>query len=283
MSYRSHPLNSFWSNSTTTGLKGQVTPTLKEHLIKGNLKCYSSASTVTTGTALWKGVLIHYQKKHRDVKANADLVRRHTAVVRSQRERAQMVQAGSSTSTASVATEAEKSRSLRSLKCRHCAYTSPYVYALKKHLKKDHPTVKATAMTILHWAYQDGVLEAGYHCEWCIYSHAEPSGLLMHYQRRHPEHNVDYTYMASKLWAGPDTSTSRQAGTLKQSITNAEIVPLRRAPSGTLLTITKRCTLGPSKVTSLSCSTLSREIKHLISCSSQLPKGHVSMSSPFQQ
>ncbi|XP_051962217.1 zinc finger protein 462-like isoform X1 [Xyrauchen texanus] len=164
------------------------------------------------GNRTVKGVLIHYQKKHKDVKANADLVRRHTAVVRSQRERAQMIQAGSSTSTVTVATESEKSRSLRSLKCQHCAYTSPYVYALKKHLKKDHPTVKATAMTILHWAYQDGVLEAGYHCEWCIYSHAEPSGLLMHYQRRHPEHNVDYTYMASKLWAGPDTSTSKQAG-----------------------------------------------------------------------
>lgn len=164
------------------------------------------------GNRTVKGVLIHYQKKHRDVKANADLVRRHTAVVRSQRERAQMIQAGSSASTVTVATEAEKSKPLRSLKCRHCPHTSPYVYALKKHLKKDHPTVKATAMTILHWAYQDGVLEAGYHCEWCIYSHAEPSGLLMHYQRRHPEHNVDYAYMASKLWAGPDTSTSRQAG-----------------------------------------------------------------------
>ncbi|KAB5548971.1 hypothetical protein PHYPO_G00061830 [Pangasianodon hypophthalmus] len=164
------------------------------------------------GNRTVKGVLIHYQKKHRDVKANADLVRRHTAVVRSQRERAQMIQTGSSTSTATSATDAEKSRALRSLKCRHCAYTSPYVYALKKHLKKDHPTVKATAMTILRWAYQDGILEAGYHCEWCIYSHAEPSGLLMHYQRRHPEHNVDYAYMASKLWAGPDTSTSKQVG-----------------------------------------------------------------------
>ncbi|XP_066501632.1 zinc finger protein 462 isoform X2 [Hoplias malabaricus] len=164
------------------------------------------------GNRTVKGVLIHYQKKHRDVKANADLVRRHTAVVRSQRERAQMNQTGSSTSTATSATEGEKPRPLRSLKCRHCVYTSPYVYALKKHLKKDHPTVKATAMTILHWAYQDGILEAGYHCEWCIYSHAEPNGLLMHYQRRHPEHNVDYAYMASKLWAGPDTSISRQMG-----------------------------------------------------------------------
>ncbi|XP_044188700.1 zinc finger protein 462 [Thunnus albacares] len=159
------------------------------------------------GNRTVKGVLIHYQKKHRETKANADLVRRHTAVVRSQRERAQMVQS-SSVSSAMVPAppDSENATPLRSLKCRHCSYTSPYVYALKKHLKKEHPTVKATAMTILHWAYEDGILEAGYHCEWCIYSHAEPQGLLLHYQRRHPEHNVDYTYMASKLWAGPETT-----------------------------------------------------------------------------
>ncbi|XP_040054540.2 zinc finger protein 462 [Gasterosteus aculeatus] len=166
------------------------------------------------GNRTVKGVLIHYQKKHRETKANADLVRRHTAVVRSQRERAQMVQS-SSVSSASIPAppDPENTTPLRSLKCRHCSYTSPYVYALKKHLKKEHPTVKATAMTILHWAYQDGILEAGYHCEWCIYSHAEPQGLLLHYQRRHPEHNVDYTYMASKLWAGPETT--QQGGNME--------------------------------------------------------------------
>ncbi|XP_060916632.1 zinc finger protein 462 [Labrus mixtus] len=166
------------------------------------------------GNRTVKGVLIHYQKKHRETKANADLVRRHTAVVRSQRERAQLVQS-SSVSSAVIPTppDPENAASLRSLKCKHCTYTSPYVYALKKHLKKEHPTVKATAMTILHWAYQDGILEAGYHCEWCIYSHAEPQGLLLHYQRRHPEHNVDYTYMASKLWAGPETT--QQGGNME--------------------------------------------------------------------
>ncbi|XP_076019823.1 zinc finger protein 462 [Genypterus blacodes] len=165
------------------------------------------------GNRTVKGVLIHYQKKHRETKANADLVRRHTAVVRSQRERAQMVQSGSVSSAVTPAPpDPENSTTLRSLKCRHCSHTSPYVYALKKHLKKEHPTVKATAMTILHWAYQDGILEAGYHCEWCIYSHAEPQGLLLHYQRRHPEHNVDYAYMASKLWAGPETT--QQGGNL---------------------------------------------------------------------
>ncbi|KAI9524669.1 hypothetical protein NQZ68_016678 [Dissostichus eleginoides] len=166
------------------------------------------------GNRTVKGVLIHYQKKHKETKANADLVRRHTAVVRSQRERAQMVQSSSVSSALIPAPpDPENTTSLRSLKCRHCTYTSPYIYALKKHLKKEHPTVKATAMTILHWAYQDGVLEAGYHCEWCIYSHAEPQGLLLHYQRRHPEHNVDYTYMASKLWAGPETT--QQGGNME--------------------------------------------------------------------
>ncbi|XP_061655991.1 zinc finger protein 462 isoform X2 [Phyllopteryx taeniolatus] len=163
------------------------------------------------GNRTVKGVLIHYQKKHRETKANADLVRRHTAVVRSQRERAQ---SSSIPSTAVLAPpDPENTTPLRSLKCRHCSYTSPYVYALKKHLKKDHPNVKATALTILHWAYRDSILEAGYHCEWCIYSHAEPQGLLLHYQRRHPEHNVDYAYMASKLWAGPETT--QQGGNLE--------------------------------------------------------------------
>ncbi|XP_051533832.1 zinc finger protein 462-like isoform X1 [Myxocyprinus asiaticus] len=206
------PPKQFLKQFNNNGIEGSNNSNNKGVSDKGETEMLFFCQHCDYGNRTVKGVLIHYQKKHKDVKANAELVRRHTAVVRSQRERAQMIQAGSSTSTATVAHESEKSRPLRSLKCRHCAYTSPYVYALKKHLKKDHPTVKATAMTILHWAFQDGVLEAGYHCEWCIYSHAEPSGLLMHYQRRHPEHNVDYAYMASKLWAGPDTSTSRQAG-----------------------------------------------------------------------
>ncbi|XP_054612788.1 zinc finger protein 462 isoform X2 [Dunckerocampus dactyliophorus] len=165
------------------------------------------------GNRTVKGVLIHYQKKHRETKANADLVRRHTAVVRSQRERAQSSSFASTVVAPAPPPDPDNTTPLRSLKCRHCSYTSPYVYALKKHLKKDHPAVKATAMTILHWAYQDGILEAGYHCEWCIYSHAEPQGLLLHYQRRHPEHNVDLAYMASKLWAGPETT--EQGGNLE--------------------------------------------------------------------
>ncbi|XP_053151999.1 zinc finger protein 462 isoform X6 [Hemicordylus capensis] len=156
------------------------------------------------GNRTVKGVLIHYQKKHRDFKANADVIRQHTATIRSLCDRGQKNSPGGMQTPASSA-EREKAK-LRALKCRQCSYTSPYFYALRKHIKKDHPSLKATVTSILRWAFLDGLIEAGYHCEWCIYSHAEPSGLLVHYQRRHPEHYVDYTYMATKLWAGPDPS-----------------------------------------------------------------------------
>ncbi|XP_066037979.1 zinc finger protein 462 isoform X3 [Chamaea fasciata] len=156
------------------------------------------------GNRTVKGVLIHYQKKHRDFKANADVIRQHTATIRSLCDRGQKKSAGS-LPTHTSGTERDKSK-LRALKCRQCSYTSPYFYALRKHIKKDHPNLKATVTSILRWAFLDGLIEAGYHCEWCIYSHTEPSGLLVHYQRRHPEHYVDYTYMATKLWAGPDPS-----------------------------------------------------------------------------
>ncbi|XP_068783310.1 zinc finger protein 462 isoform X3 [Struthio camelus] len=156
------------------------------------------------GNRTVKGVLIHYQKKHRDFKANADVIRQHTATIRSLCDRSQKKSSGSMPAHTS-STERDKSK-LRALKCRQCSYTSPYFYALRKHIKKDHPTLKATVTSILRWAFLDGLIEAGYHCEWCIYSHMEPSGLLVHYQRRHPEHYVDYTYMATKLWAGPDPS-----------------------------------------------------------------------------
>ncbi|KGL75457.1 Zinc finger protein 462, partial [Tinamus guttatus] len=156
------------------------------------------------GNRTVKGVLIHYQKKHRDFKANADVIRQHTATIRSLCDRSQKKSSGSMPAHTS-STERDKSK-LRALKCRQCSYTSPYFYALRKHIKKDHPALKATVTSILRWAFLDGLIDAGYHCEWCIYSHTEPSGLLVHYQRRHPEHYVDYTYMATKLWAGPDPS-----------------------------------------------------------------------------
>ncbi|XP_069486924.1 zinc finger protein 462 isoform X2 [Ambystoma mexicanum] len=182
--------------------KGKAGPVPPESLMYFCQHCDYGNQTV-------KGVLIHYQKKHHDYSMNADAVRQHAGEIRSLCDRGKKKTAGSTQPTA-TATQREKAK-LRSLNCRQCAYSSPYFYALKKHMKKDHPNLKATVTSIMRWAFLDGLVEAGFHCEWCIYSHPEPNGLLVHYQRRHPEHYVDYTYMATKLWAGPDQSPPSQA------------------------------------------------------------------------
>ncbi|XP_077105434.1 zinc finger protein 462 isoform X1 [Ranitomeya variabilis] len=165
------------------------------------------------GNQTVKGVLIHYQKKHRDYKVNADVIRQHTAAIRSLCEQGQK-KSSTNIQTTPPNNEPEKTK-LRTLKCRQCSFSTPYVYALRKHMKKDHPGLKATVTLILKWAFLDGFIEAGYHCEWCIYSHPEPNGLLEHYQRRHPEHYVDYTYMATKLCACPDPVPVQSAPELK--------------------------------------------------------------------
>ncbi|OCU00968.1 zinc finger protein 462 [Xenopus laevis] len=182
------------STSTQNAKKGNTQP-------RGNEMFFCQHCDYGNQTV--KGVLIHYQKKHRDFKVNADVIRQHTAAIRSMCEQGQKKPL-TNTQVLPSTSEHDKEK-LRSLRCRQCSYSTPYVYALRKHMKKDHPALRATVTTILKWAFLDGFIEAGYHCEWCIYSHPEPSGLLEHYQRRHPEHYVDYTYMATKLCAGPDT------------------------------------------------------------------------------
>ncbi|NWH52129.1 ZN462 protein, partial [Fregata magnificens] len=159
------------------------------------------------GNRTVKGVLIHYQKKHRDFKANADVIRQHTATIRSLCDRSQKKPTGSVPAHTS-STERDKSK-LRALKCRQCSYTSPYFYALRKHIKKDctvcqseynnlhgllthygkkHPGMKVKAADFA----QDIDINPGavYKCRHCPYINTRIHGVLTHYQKRHPSVKV---------------------------------------------------------------------------------------------
>uniref|UniRef100_A0A667XWW2 C2H2-type domain-containing protein n=1 Tax=Myripristis murdjan TaxID=586833 RepID=A0A667XWW2_9TELE len=68
----------------------------------------------------------------------------------------------------------------RSLQCHECAYNTQHVYLLKRHLRNIHKT-SHTVTDVLQMAYNDGILEAGYHCEWCVFSHKEAAGVHQHY------------------------------------------------------------------------------------------------------
>uniref|UniRef100_A0A6Q2Z1G3 C2H2-type domain-containing protein n=1 Tax=Esox lucius TaxID=8010 RepID=A0A6Q2Z1G3_ESOLU len=175
-----------------------------------------------------RGVLSHQKLKHSDQKATADQVVTYTAVVCRPNKKSKIHQPNISSMKASQSCM-QKSAPLRSiknhrsLKCRNCSYTTPHIYLLKRHLRNNHQE-KAPITTIISWAYQDGYLQAGYHCEWCVCSHTEAKGLLRHYRQRHPDKNTGLESIILRLRAVQKTSTSFQ------SRGDTKVYPCRACP-----------------------------------------------------
>uniref|UniRef100_A0A4W5MYZ5 Zinc finger protein 462 n=1 Tax=Hucho hucho TaxID=62062 RepID=A0A4W5MYZ5_9TELE len=151
-----------------------------------------------------RGVLNHQKLRHSDLPATADQVVRYTTNVRSPNKKLITQQPKKSSMKASQS-RTQKAAPLRSLKCRKCSYITPHIYLLKRHLRNNHQE-KAPITTIMRWAYQDGHLQAGYHCEWCVCSHTEAKGLLRHYR------NVKHENITLRFGEVPKTSPSFQSG-----------------------------------------------------------------------
>uniref|UniRef100_A0A665WE35 Zinc finger protein 462-like n=1 Tax=Echeneis naucrates TaxID=173247 RepID=A0A665WE35_ECHNA len=78
----------------------------------------------------------------------------------------------------------------RNLKCHRCSFTTQYVYLLRRHMWTGHRTSPSTNQVLrrcFHW----GMLEPGYHCDLCVFSHNTAAVLYKHYQTQHPEHEGD--------------------------------------------------------------------------------------------
>eukprot|EP00063_Salmo_salar_P041231 XP_014016066.1 PREDICTED: zinc finger protein 462-like isoform X3 [Salmo salar] len=150
-----------------------------------------------------RGVLNHQKLRHSDLPATADQVVRYTTIVRSPPKKL-ITQQPKKSSVKVSQSRTQKAAPLRSLKCRKCAYITPHIYLLKRHLRNNHQE-KAPITTIMRWAYQDGHLQAGYHCEWCVCSHTEAKGLLRHYRQRHPDKNTGLESIILRLHVGPKT------------------------------------------------------------------------------
>uniref|UniRef100_A0A8C7SJ60 C2H2-type domain-containing protein n=1 Tax=Oncorhynchus mykiss TaxID=8022 RepID=A0A8C7SJ60_ONCMY len=159
-----------------------------------------------------RGVLNHQRSRHRDLKASVEQIHLHTAEVRSQCKKSQgIVIVSPSTPLQNDVAQEDKAAPLRSLKCRKCSYITPHIYLLKRHLRNNHQE-KAPITTIMRWAYQDGHLQAGYHCEWCVCSHTEAKELLRHYRQRHPDKNTGLESIILRFGEVPKTSPSFQSG-----------------------------------------------------------------------
>ncbi|KAL0979618.1 hypothetical protein UPYG_G00187370 [Umbra pygmaea] len=162
-----------------------------------------------------RGILNHQKLKHSDLKASADQVLTYSSSVHRSNQKAKIHHGNTSSKKASQSCSKKAAplrsiKSRQSLKCRYCSYTTPHIYLLKRHMRINHQE-KAPITTIIRWAYQDGYLQAGYHCEWCVCSHVEAKGLLRHYRQRHPDKNTGLQSIILRLHAGPKNSRSEEA------------------------------------------------------------------------
>lgn len=173
--------------------------------------CNYSHSTV-------KAISNHQSSKHPTTKASAQEIRKYTAYVHEQTGKPQLVNKElPNSSTKSLP-------HIRSLKCSKCHYTTPNLYLLKRHLMKNHQ-MKVKMSEVVNSAYRDGLLEPGYHCQWCVYSHPEANSIRLHCLKRHPHHHpggVSLEHITSDLYAGPKVPQSMKIGHDSKSIIKDE-------------------------------------------------------------
>ncbi|KAJ8006055.1 hypothetical protein DPEC_G00124290 [Dallia pectoralis] len=170
-----------------------------------------------------KGVLSHQQLKHSDLKETADEVVAYPTVVCNPNKKSQINRPHKSSMKVSRS-RVQKAAPLRFIKCRSCSYTTPHIYLLKRHLRINHKE-KAPITTIINWAYQDGYLQAGYHCEWCVCSHTKAKVLLRHYRQRHPDKHTGLESIMLRLHAGPKTSQPAETNLKPESNSDVEPSP----------------------------------------------------------
>ncbi|XP_029365766.1 zinc finger protein 462-like isoform X2 [Echeneis naucrates] len=92
----------------------------------------------------------------------------------------------------------------RNLKCHRCSFTTQYVYLLRRHMWTGHRTSPSTNQVLrrcFHW----GMLEPGYHCDLCVFSHNTAAVLYKHYQTQHPERKLTLDYVSTRLHVGAKT------------------------------------------------------------------------------
>ncbi|XP_056134785.1 zinc finger protein 462-like [Lampris incognitus] len=174
-------------------------------------------------------VLDHQRKRHSGFKAEAKYVLEYSCMVREQIKKSGLETAnqeakpmthgeGGSETTQTCSprklisvsfSSAKKTAKLRSLQCPKCLYSTPHLYLMKRHLRKIHLT-NDTIMDVLQMAFNDGVLKAGYHCEWCVFSHKKATRVHQHCQEKHARRGISLEHISARLYIGPKAASKKK-------------------------------------------------------------------------
>ncbi|KAM4579449.1 uncharacterized protein V3H82_008663 [Fundulus diaphanus] len=119
----------------------------------------------------------------------------------------------SETISGSASLSAGSGDTRRKLPCKYCPFTTQYVFLLMSHMRKTHCS-KFSVTRTLRLCYRKGVLEPGYHCEWCAFSHKKAEAVHKHYQEWHPGcKHASLATIKTRLYVGPNFLFSKDKKT----------------------------------------------------------------------
>lgn len=176
-------------------------------------------------------VLRHYFKSHRGFEVKAEYVRLHTSLVLEQTQKLHLKTAKDKDFnpetlgniqnkkkktkklvkcfSASVPPSVRASQTQRILKCHRCTYITQYLYVLRRHMWKVHRSNRSCS-ELLRVCFKQGNVQSGYHCDLCVFSHKNAATVYKHYQEQHPARKPSLEYISTRLYVGPDTSSSKR-------------------------------------------------------------------------
>uniref|UniRef100_UPI0037E8666A zinc finger protein 462-like isoform X2 n=1 Tax=Semicossyphus pulcher TaxID=241346 RepID=UPI0037E8666A len=101
------------------------------------------------------------------------------------------------------------SQTQRTLKCQRCPYKTQHVYLLRRHIWQIHKANR-TVTEVLRMCYKQGIIQTGYHCDMCVFSHEMGEAMYDHYRERHPKRSLSLEYIITRLHVGPKTTKSKR-------------------------------------------------------------------------
>ncbi|KAM8885370.1 zinc finger protein 462-like isoform 1-T4 [Spinachia spinachia] len=148
-------------------------------------------------------VLRHYMKKHPACLVKREQVNLYTTTVREKTKRPHVATASPEASRPSLGEPTPASDPQRSLRCPRCPFSTTLLHSLRTHLWNRHRTNRSFA-DLLRVCFKRGDLQAGYHCEACVFSHQDAAVVHEHYLERHPKRNRSLGHVTTHLYVGPD-------------------------------------------------------------------------------
>ncbi|XP_028314015.1 zinc finger protein 462-like isoform X2 [Gouania willdenowi] len=100
------------------------------------------------------------------------------------------------------------SQKQRVFRCPGCTYNAHHAYLLRRHMGQVH-NFRTTASEILKEAFKKGLLQPGYHCEFCVFTNHDAVLFHQHYEQEHPKYFRSFKHVSTHLHVGTTASLQK--------------------------------------------------------------------------